>query len=68
MKFESIFFDYWNENKYEKGFGQITFYDKYYEKIDVINIDTTKYQFHGIYLCMKNSSDVKKVFYEEHEQ
>lgn len=68
MIIKNIFFDYYNKNEYEKGFGQITFHDECYEKIDVINLDIGKNEFRSIYLAFKECSDKNKIFWEEHNQ
>lgn len=60
MIIKNIYFDYYNEEKPNEPFGQITFHNEYDEKIDVINLDIPKQIFYIIYYMIKLFSPDKR--------
>lgn len=57
---ESIYFDYYNQEKPEMPFSQITIQDKFGEKISTINLDIPRNEFMSIFLALKDCSPDKR--------
>lgn len=57
MRKNIFYFEYYPKTKIDKGFGQITIYDKEGNKEDVINLDIPKNEFTSIFLAFKECSN-----------
>ena len=64
---KKIYFDWYKENEYNQSFGQITYVDKYDEKIAVHNFDNiNKKQFKSIFKAYKMNNE--KDIYVEYKE